>query len=874
MTSGKTQAEVTGWIIAAVVAAAAAAFFTLDAFIPIQIAVPVLYTIPILLTWLVSGWVITAVVTGCSLVLTVLGISLSPGEFTNAVAADRIMALALQLIIGWLVIHQKRTARQIDAALEALHASEARFRLFFENMAMGAAQISSAGHFSDVNNRLCQITGYAREELVNAMGPLDLVHPDDVETDRERLADFFLAKTPSASFEKRCRHKAGQIVWVRVTVAPIRDDQSLLHATAAMFEDITERVQSEMARLESEARLLLALDSAKMGTWEWMCETDSLRWNDRQFTLFGIRPEDFHGTGTEVLPRIHADDRPRLAAVVRRAVTNGVTVREEFRVVRADGSVRWLFGSGRPVQDEHGCCQQVVGVTLDITERRQAQEMMQRLNESLETRVRERTEALAKANERWNWVVRATNDGVWDWDLLRDTTYFSPRWEEMHGFQQGDESEAREAWSARIHPEDRPRVLDALDRSRADPGFQFCEEYRIHKRGGTYFWVLDRGIVVFDDGGRAIRMVGAETDITWRKEADQALRRREHEFRTLADNVPALFSYVDREQRYRFVNRRYEEFFGRSNKEFIGLPMHDLLGPDGYHEIQPYVEAALRGQPASFEYQLHLPQGQDHWFAAQYVPDRDAQGQVVGLFILITDVTVLKSTEGLLRERERQLRDLGARLMQVQEEERRRISRDLHDDVMQRIGALALQLYGLAASTSSQDEALGSQVNACAVSAEQLTTDLQRMAHQLHPSVLEYVGLETAMRDCVSEFAVRTGISAEFIAQDMPQNISLDQATCLYRVLQEGLQNVQKHAKATTVLVRLLGTGGGVGLCVHDDGRGIENFEGEARRKGLGLTSMEERVRMLNGTFRIRTKPGDGTELHAWVPLEQDGCAS
>jgi signal transduction histidine kinase len=163
---------------------------------------------------------------------------------------------------------------------------------------------------------------------------------------------------------------------------------------------------------------------------------------------------------------------------------------------------------------------------------------------------------------------------------------------------------------------------------------------------------------------------------------------------------------------------------------------------------------------------------------------------------------------------------------------------------------------------------LQSQLKACGASAEQLTTDLQRMAHQLHPSVLEFGGLETAVREHVNDFAMRTGVSAEFITRNVPKHVPLDKATCLYRVLQEGLQNVQKHADATTVMVRLLQTGRGLGLCIHDDGRGIEQVEGAARRKGLGLTSMAERVEMVNGIFRIRTRLNDGTEIHAWVPLE------
>jgi signal transduction histidine kinase len=240
------------------------------------------------------------------------------------------------------------------------------------------------------------------------------------------------------------------------------------------------------------------------------------------------------------------------------------------------------------------------------------------------------------------------------------------------------------------------------------------------------------------------------------------------------------------------------------------------------------------------------------------------------VFALITDITALKATESLLREREAQLRELGAKLLQAQEEERRRISRDLHDDVMQRMGALALELYGLASSSSSHDMELLSRIKTCGASAEQLTTDLQRMAHQLHPSVLEFGGLEVAVREQVNEFAARTGLSAELMTRNVPRDVPLDQATCLYRVLQEGLQNVQKHAEATTVLVRLLRTGRGLGLCIHDDGRGIEHVEGATRRKGLGLTSMAERVGMLNGIFRIRTKPEDGTEIHAWVPLEEE----
>jgi len=696
---------------------------------------------------------------------------------------------------------------------------------------------------------------------------LALVHPDD----RPGIVQANVeARAHGTSFDMEFRFvkQDGSMKVMRELGYASRDAAGRVVGLFGTVQDITKRKQVETALRESEERLLLALESANMGTWEWDAETDSLLCNHWQFTLFGVRVETGPCTGTEALSRIHADDRARVCTAVRRVLEEGVTARDEFRVVHTDGSVHWLFGSGRPVQDGYGRRRFVVGVCLDITERRQNQERMQGLNEILETCVRERTAQLVEANERWDWVVRATNDAIWDWDLLSDTAYFSPRWKEMHGFQANDQPESREDWQRRIHPEDQQSVLSSLEEYLRGERGQFWEEYRVQRKDGTYIWVLDRGVAIRDEKGQAVRMVGAETDITWRKGVEQEVRLREQQFHTLADNVPALFAYVDRDGRYRFVNKQYEQLFGHSDKEIESMSVSALLGLEGYEKVKPYLDKALAGEPVSFEYELEVPGGSLHVLSTRYVPDRSDQGEVIGLFALSTDITALKSTEGLLRDREAQLRDLGAKLLQAQEEERRRISRDLHDDVMQRMGALALELYGLASSAPSQDLELLSQLKACGASAEQLTTDLQRMAHQLHPSVLEFGGLEMAVREQVNDFGARTGLSAELITQDVPKEIPLDHATCLYRVLQEGLQNVQRHADANTVLVRLLGTGRGLGLCVHDDGHGFEEINGVARRKGLGLTSMAERVGMLRGTFRVKTKPGDGTELHAWVPLE------
>jgi PAS domain S-box-containing protein len=741
--------------------------------------------------------------------------------------------------------------------------------------------------------------------------------------DRNFIANEFFPKVirdGRNEVEIRFRHfKTGSAIWMIYNVFQVHDEAGQLVGYATVSRDITDRKQMEVALRESEARVRADLDAmirlhdlsvlsmqnrnlqsvlekivdnamaitgADFGNIQLLEPTSAgLRIvAQRGFPNWWVEFLDTTSGGQGVCgATLGRGERIIVEDVEQSPIFTGTRALDMQRRagVRAVQSTPLMNRSGKMLgilsthhKRPHRLDERTVRLldllarqAGDLIENAQDEEALHWLNATLEQRVKERTAALVEANERWDWVVRATNDGVWDWDLIHDTVYFSPRWRAVHGFQISDQPESMPQWSARIHPEDRPRVLKNLQDYLAGKCEKFCEEYRIRRNDGSYIWLLDRGIAIFDDEGRAIRMVGAETDITWRKEAEEVLRRQAHEFHALADNVPAFFSYIDQDRRYQFINKRYEEFFGRSSQEIEGTAVCELLGPDGYAQVEPYLDKALGGEPCMFEYELKIAGADTHYLSAQYVPDRDEQGQVAGLFVLQMDVTELKSSEEALRERETQLRDLSAKLLRTQEDERRRIARDLHDDVMQRMAALTMELQSLSSSMSSPDP-LSSRLKELGERGERLTTDLQQMAHGLHPSILEHVGLEAAVREHVDDFASRSGLLVEVLTRDVPKAIPLDQATCLYRVLQESLQNVRKHANATNVCVRLLGTSHGIGLCVHDDGQGFKRASIRSGHKGLGLTSMAERVGALQGRFHARTKAGDGTEIHAWVPLE------
>jgi len=262
------------------------------------------------------------------------------------------------------------------------------------------------------------------------------------------------------------------------------------------------------------------------------------------------------------------------------------------------------------------------------------------------------------------------------------------------------------------------------------------------------------------------------------------------------------------------------------------------------------------------------PNGAEQWLRWEVRPWRVNDSQVGGIVIFTEDISQRKRDEEELRRQRTRLEDLASRLLMAQEEERRRIARDLHDDITQRMAGLTIDLQNLSCGVSESDSPHVARVRQLSILAEKVTTDLQFLTHQLHPSLLEHAGLEAAACELVDEFEERTGLQTDVTVRDIPADFPLDYATCIYRVLQESLENVRKHAAATSVVVRLVRTARGVGLCVQDDGRGFTLSHNRSDPKGLGLTSMEERVRALSGTFRVRTTSGGGTEIHAWVPLK------
>jgi signal transduction histidine kinase len=217
---------------------------------------------------------------------------------------------------------------------------------------------------------------------------------------------------------------------------------------------------------------------------------------------------------------------------------------------------------------------------------------------------------------------------------------------------------------------------------------------------------------------------------------------------------------------------------------------------------------------------------------------------------------------------EEDLRSLAARLITVQDEERRRISRDLHDDVNQRLAMLAIEVDGLMGSQEATT-AVRARLQSLQERLAAISDDVRQLAYRQHPSILDDLGLPVALRRYVDEFTRQTGIACTLVCREVPSPMPPPVSSCLYRVAQESLGNVAKHARTDHVDVELLGRNGSVVLSVHDAGVGFDPGLVKAREAGLGFTSMSERVRLVQGEMEVESRPGEGTHVLVRIPVSQ-----
>lgn len=356
-------------------------------------------------------------------------------------------------------------------------------------------------------------------------------------------------------------------------------------------------------------------------------------------------------------------------------------------------------------------------------------------------------------------------------------------------------------------------------------------------------------------------------DITERKRTEGLLRARQLEAKTLLDNAPDVIVRVDRQGRYTYVNATTARVAGIPSEAFLGKTPRELGLPQDLCELFEKVFHGVLGTgcPDIFEFRYPGPGGETLWEERVH-PEFGADGSVQSVLSIARDITAKKRLEEVSEAAHRQIRDLAASLLKAQEDERRRIARELHDDLCQKVAGLGIEASILAKPSDKLPDALAKKILQLGRNINSLADEVHRASRLLHPAILEDLGLAAALREECSSLTARSGISVEFRTERVPRALPNDIALCLFRVAQESLRNIERHSGARQARVYLRRSKGSITLSIHDGGSGFD--AGAARQDGgLGLISMQERARLVNGKLSVEAKPGRGTRIGLQVPL-------
>jgi PAS domain S-box-containing protein len=539
-------------------------------------------------------------------------------------------------------------------------------------------------------------------------------------------------------------------------------------------------------------------------------------------------------------------ERARVSDAIARAA-RGESSRFETTVLSSKNGIVYIDAAFVPLPGPDGEITRVVGTGVDVTVRRKAEKDLRRSQE-----------LIADAQ-------RLARLGSWEWNVRKDQVTWSEELFRIYALDPARHVPSYGSFLATVHPEDREHTSTVL-RLAMENVSAFVYDHRIVRPDGSVRMLHTRGEVVPGGDGRVARLVGSCWDITDRWEA---LRRAEkaqadaeagrREMENILERVADGFVAVDRECRYRYVNDSARRVMGRDPASLIGKRMWDEFPEVRGHEFQHACERALEEQRPAYISTYFQPW--DRWFEGRIHPSPE------GLSIFFTDVTEQQKAQQDLRASAEQLRALAARLSEIREEERKSIARELHDQVGQALTALKLDLewtrgqFGAAPAPETR-----TRLSAMEALLDETLDTTRRISATLRPAILDDLGLPAALRWQAAEFTQRTGVACETRLPDADPPLAPATALALFRILQEALTNVARHAGAKNVRIGLTLEGSSAVLTVADDGRGIAP-ELLSQRTSLGLMGMRERALAFGGTLELSAEVGRGTTVEVRVPV-------
>ncbi len=768
-----------------------------------------------------------------------------------------------------------------------------------------------------VNKSYLQLFGYDDPEELIGQHISVVISPEDA----ERLLEFgrsrLRGEQPPSEYEFKGKRKDGSTVDVEASVSASNVADSNYITT--MIRDITERKRAEAALRDAQERLVQAMDAAKMFSWEVNPETREFSFSSNvELTMGFTLPKEI--IDNPMGNHLHPEDVEQAVKKTLHAIETGEPYEDTMRMVNPHtGEIVWMHSQGVVAKNAEGDAR-FVGIAQNITERKHTEILLDTQKQALEMVVggspraaglyyiagivedqsagssiasillldeqgRLHNGASPSLPEDYVQAIEgikadksvgtcsaaaATRKTIISPDIAAD-----PKWQDLKQLPLGLDLQA--AWSLPIMAADK-RVLGTF-------GTYFREKREPTKLERQTVEILARTAAL------AIE----------RKQAEEALRESETRFRAMFEQANVGIVQASFDELLLKVNPGFCKIVGYSEEEASGMAIRDLTYPDDYEEEKALTHQLMTGEIPGYSIEKRYLRKDGHLVWGQMTATRVSQssGEPFYMLAIVEDISERKWAEDELvklneqleqRVAERTVELMGMndslqaeiverrraewerasilrRLVMTQEEERRRVARDLHDQFGQQLTVLILKL-GMLKEDCGEQKRLSEQVENLEEVASQLDADLEFLVWELRPTVLDDLGLQDALTNFAQNWSKHFGIPVEVLTRGVGKEPSTSEIdTMLYRVAQEALNNVAKHARAASVTILLEDRADAVSLIIEDDGVGFDAEKtSDANNKRLGLVGMRERAALVGGTAEVESHPDEGTRVIVRIP--------
>ncbi len=666
----------------------------------------------------------------------------------------------------------------------------------------------------------------------------------------------------------------------------LRDvNEALIISSVRLHEQIEKAEKAEAALAikqaelaESKMLLETALDAGTVATVTWDIVNDLMIAGPRMSKVLSIDRADagmLHFA--DFISAVYPDDRQRVEEQIAQTLETGTPCDIEYRIKADDKDIQWVYVRGKVERDAAGKPLRFAAALIDVTERKKSDE----------------TKCFLAS------IIESSRDSIITVDFDTTITSWNPAAELLYGF--SAEEAVGKSMKMLLLPKDLAEIFGNIDKIRLGESVEMFETVRIHKEGQR----LDLEVVMSPVKDSSNQVVGVSTivrDITERMESEEALRFSEQRFRVAVDAMDSLVWTNNSRGQMEGEQPGWEKFTGQTFDQYQGFGWSKAVHPEDVDKtIDAWNESVRRRETFVFEHRLRRHDGEWRVCAIRAVPVKAEDGEVKEWVGAHTDITDRKQAEEELRrsreeleirvkertveleqankklkaENRRRLRvekdrvAILRRLTTAQEDERRRIGRDLHDQIGQQITAMRFKLLEL--QTGDADSSIKEKIDQAQDYAKQMDVDVGYLSYELRPQGLDDLGLRSSVRDFVQYWSRYHSIPAEFHASKTERR-QLDSETNIhvYRIVQESLNNVLKHAQAKSVVIILDFQDDNLILIIEDDGVGFDptpNEKAAKRSGGLGLVGMRERCLLLGGTMSIESGVNEGTVILCRIPI-------